>query len=373
MVVHRESGMMNVTPRLVLVAAVLLVAGGCRSTRPTVTLDDLIRNMDAQDAAATAASTTASDTPDAPVAKVADAELAALESGATTPASGGFEPLDLHAGGSLTIQADSVLRITVAEDPGLSGSYPVNSLGGIQFSYIGPVILDNLTELDAVAKIQRILLARDFQSANVTVKIMRPSYDRVRIAGGVRRPGEIKVGAGDEVSLNSALSQAGGITDDPWRTQVKIVRGGLTSIMAAYLPGEIYDLVDSQKRPYVPDVKLRNNDVVFVYGRAAVAGRRGVRERARYVLVMGEVGQPGFYRFEPSERFTMMNLMFRIGGLPSYANDKGIRVIRQSENGSEEEFKVNVREIMKEGNPELDFPLVSGDRIVVPERRISLF
>jgi protein involved in polysaccharide export with SLBB domain len=373
MVVRRESGMMNVTPRLVLVAAILLAAGGCRSSRPTVTLDDLIRNMDAQDAAAAPALTTASDTPDAPVAKVADSELASLEALAGTPGSSGFEPLDLHSGGALTIQADSVLRITVQEDPGLSGSYPVNSLGGIQFSYIGPVILDNLTEPQAAEKIRQILLNREFQSATITVKILRPSYDRVRIAGGVRRPGEIKVGAGDEVTLNSALNQVGGIIDEPWNTQVKVVRGGLTSIMAAYLPGEVYSLVDDKKRPYVPDVKLRNNDVVFVYGKSAAATRSGVRTRPRYVLVLGEVGQPGFYRFDPSERFTMMNLIFRMGSLPAYANDKGVRVIRQSDSGSEEEFKVNVREIMKEGNPELDFPLMSGDRIIVPARRISLF
>ncbi len=347
--------------------AVLLLAGGCRAPRQQVTLADLVRAMELQEAQAVGMDQ--GDAPDAPVGGSA----AASEPLSVYTESGGFEPLDLGPGaGALTIQPDSILRITVAEDPGLSGSYPVNNLGGILFGYIGPVILDNLSEAQAADKIRQILLNREFQSATVAVKILRPSYDRVRIAGEVRRPGEIKLGAGDEVTLNSALNQVGGIQDTPWRTQVKIVRGGLSSIMSAYLPGEVYDLVDDQKQPYVPDVKLRNNDVVFVYGRSA-ARRAGGRTLPRWVLVLGEVPTPGFHRFEPNERFTMLNLLFRMGGLPPYANDKSIRVIRQNAEGLEEEYRVNARDIMKEGDPELDFPLVSGDRIIVPARRLSLF
>jgi protein involved in polysaccharide export with SLBB domain len=273
--------------------------------------------------------------------------------------------------GTLTIQPDSILRISVNEDPGLGGSYPVNDIGAIALGYIGPVILYDMTVAMAGEKIERILLRRDFKTATVSVKILRPSYDRVRITGAVKRAGLIKVGAGDEVTLNNALVRAGGITGAPWETRVKVVRNGLKSMFVAYLGGEIYTLVDEAGNPSVPNVTLRNNDVAIVYSQAKQT-RRGKKVRSRWVLVLGEVGSQGFYRFEPRARFTMMNLIFRMGELPPYANDRAIRVIRQDKDGIEHEYRVNVREILKEGDPDLDFPLVSGDRIIVPARRFQI-
>lgn len=353
----------------VLALGVVWTAGcASSSSKRDVVLADLMRDMQAQDANAPVADSR--DQPDAPMQKppaVGSAET-------PVQSASNFQPFEQQSppSGALTIQADSVLRITVEEDPGLSGSYPVNELGGISLGYIGPVILENLTEQTAAQKLRNILLAREFHTATVAVKILRPSYDKVSIAGAVRRPGIIKVGAGDEVSLNSALNQAGGIIDTPWQTQVKVVRGGLTSTVAAYLPGEVYSLADESGNPRVPEVKLRNNDVAFVYAKRAQRSGK-MAEQPRWILVLGEVTAPGFHRFEPDERLTMMNLIFRIGGLPAYANDKEIRVIREDKDGISQEFRVNARQIMEEGDPELDFALQSGDRVIVPARKISLF
>ncbi|MDA0991856.1 MAG: hypothetical protein O3A51_14040, partial [Verrucomicrobia bacterium] len=118
---------------------------------------------------------------------------------------------------------------------------------------------------------------------------------------------------------------------------------------------------------------LRNNDVAFIFSRVPSRNRGVNRVLPRWVLVLGEVNEQGFYSFTPNERFTIMNLIFRMGGLPQYANDKAIRVIREDNEGIEHEYRVNAREILKEGDPDLDFKLEPGDRIVVPARRISIF
>lgn len=372
--------MKQTTGLLMLLGSVLTVlVSGCTSSssnsRRELVLADLERDIASQQAVMNPA-----DRPEAPMAKpaaVTPSETippAGVGTAPTGAVPGRYMPLDT-TGGSLTIQAESVLRITVVEDPGLSGSYSVNSLGGIQFGYVGPVILDNLTEQQAEAKISQILISREFHTATVTVKILRPSYDRVQIAGDVRRPGLIKLGAGDEVSLNNALNQVGGIMDTPWNTKVKVVRGGLNSPLAAYLPGEVYSLADAGRNPRVPDVMLRNNDAVFVQAvrQRADRGRGTAAQESRWVLVLGEVGRPGFYGFEGSERFTMMNLAFRMGGFPPYANSKSVRVIRTDKDGIEQEFRVNARKILEEGDPDLDFPLEPGDRVIVPSRGISLF
>lgn len=273
-------------------------------------------------------------------------------------------------GVSLTIQPDSQLRIAVKEDPGLGGSFMVSDIGAIKLGYIGPVILDNLTEEGAERKIRKILEGREFHTATVDVQILRASYDKLRIDGDVRRPGLIKVGAGDVVSLNNALIRAGGIQYPAKYTRIKIVRGGLLSAVWPSLPGEMYSLVDENGYPGVPDVFLRNNDVVLV---SSLAAKKSQKARSNWVLVLGEVSKEGYYSFEGTAKFTMMNLILKMNGLPRYANEKKVRVVRTDREGNEEEFVVDVRDLMEEGDPELDFDLQNGDRIIVPERRISIW
>ena len=370
--------MLNMSMNLVrfiipgIALCVFCVLSGCQSTRRDVVLSELMRQYDADASGAFEDETElpdldASDSPDIRMGTTSGGDTSG---GAARPASQLTTELSQDPG-TLTIQPDSILRISVNEDPGLGGSYPVNDIGAIALGYIGPVILYDMTVAMAGEKIERILLRRDFKTATVSVKILRPSYDRVRITGAVKRAGLIKVGAGDEVTLNNALVRAGGITGAPWETRVKVVRNGLKSMFVAYLGGEIYTLVDEAGNPSVPNVTLRNNDVAIVYSQAKQT-RRGKKVRSRWVLVLGEVGSQGFYRFEPRARFTMMNLIFRMGELPPYANDRAIRVIRQDKDGIEHEYRVNVREILKEGDPDLDFPLVSGDRIIVPARRFQI-
>ena len=62
-----------------------------------------------------------------------------------------------------------------------------------------------------------------------------------------------------------------------------------------------------------------------------------------------------------------------MGGLPPYANKKAVQIVRTDTEGHKKEFKVNVNKILDDGNPDKDVALESGDRVIVPARRISLF
>ncbi len=283
------------------------------------------------------------------------------------PPEAGYRNAD---GSDLTIQTDCLLQITVKEDPTLDGSYPVNEIGAVQMGYIGPVFLFNKTEEEAAEKIEEVLKQRDFRTANVKVRILRASYDNVRVSGAVNRPGLIRVGAGDTISLNDALLRAGGLKASATKAKVKIVRGGLLSAVAPALEGEEYLLVKEDGSPSVPDVSLRNNDIAYVYSSAP--GQGTIDER-REVLVLGEVRKQGMYQFSAAEPFTMMHLIFKMGGLPQYANKKNVKILRRDREGNEQEFVIDVEGILNDGNPDDDFPLENGDRVVVPARRISLF
>lgn len=270
----------------------------------------------------------------------------------------------------LTIQADSIVQVSVEEDTSLDGSYPVNEIGAIELGYIGPVILLNKSEAEAAAKIREVLVAREFRKASVSVKILRASYDKVQITGAVAAPGLIRIGAGDNISLNNALLRAGGLQASAKGAKIRIIRDGLLSAVGQELQGEEYSLVDADGKPSVPSVMLDNNDVARVFSSEVKASVMGGDKE---VLVIGEVSRPGVYRFAGGEPCTIMHLIFKMGGLPPYANKKQITIKRVSDDGFEENIEVDAEKILKEGNPEDDVSLFNGDRVIIPARRLSLF
>jgi len=270
---------------------------------------------------------------------------------------------------SITIQPDCLVQVSIEEDASLDGSYPVNKLGAIELGYVGPVILYNKTEKQAAAKIRDVLKNRHFKNATVKVRIMRASYDKVKVDGAVNQPGLVPIGAGDSISLNDALLRAGGLRPSARGARVRIVRGGLLSALASTLEGEEFTLVTEDGQPSIPDVTLRNNDVAYVFSSEVAAGAGGERE----VLVLGEVRKPGVYRFSANEPCTLMHLIFKMGDFPPYANTKAIRVVRRDRDGNETEMTIDARRILKDGDPAMDTTLENGDRVIVPARRLSIF
>jgi protein involved in polysaccharide export with SLBB domain len=280
--------------------------------------------------------------------------------------------------GEITIQPESILQIQVEEDPSLDGTYAVNDIGAIQFGYVGPVILYNRTEEQAVKKIQEVLRKRDFKNATVRVRMLRASYDKVQVSGEVNKPLVVRIGSGDQISVSDALLRAGGIRIASRNTKAHVIRGGMLSPVPFALEKEEFSLMDEEGRPSIPYVALRNNDILNIVTVASVAapgtpGAASAPDGGIEVIVLGEVRRPGVYRFASGEPATMMHLMFKMGGLPPYANAKSVRLLRRDSTGLEHEIKVNVSRILFDGNPEDDVPLQNADRIQVPARRIALF
>lgn len=335
-----------------ILSVTAVLSSGCAS-RGTVDLDSLLRELGVE----SGGGETASDAPDRPVSGLPD-----LGSG---PAGGVWD-----GASEITIQPDCIVQVTVKEDRSLDGNYPVNEIGAVELGYVGPVILYNKTENDAQKKISDVLRDRGFKSATVSVKILRASYDKVLVVGAVKRAGQVKIGAGEAISLNDALLRAGGLRTAVNGAMVKIVRGGLLTPFPTALEGEEYSLETEEGKPNIPDVRVRNNDVVNVFSaKAGVVEAGGEKE----VIVLGEVGRPGIYRFAADEACTMMHLVFKLGKLPMYANQKAVKIIRTSDEGEQVEMEVDIEKIINEGKPEDDIMLQNGDRIIVPARRLTLF
>jgi protein involved in polysaccharide export with SLBB domain len=255
----------------------------------------------------------------------------------------------------------------------------VNDASAIDFGYVGLVFLPDMSIEQAEAEVKRVLEGRYLKTATVSVKLAKASYDRVGVQGSVEMPGDIKIGPGATISLSDALRRAGGIRGNRENCRVKIVRGGLKTPFGPAAEGEVSSLVTEDGQLKVPDVFLRNDDLIYLFtpasdtapgvtGNVGSAGAGGKR-----VVLLGEVPRRGVIEFAENEPCTLMYLLFKIGGLPRFAKADQITVVRRNKDGTEKSFLVDGDKLMNNGKPEDDIVLETGDRIVVPARKISFF
>jgi protein involved in polysaccharide export with SLBB domain len=269
----------------------------------------------------------------------------------------------------VTIQPDTVLWVSVEEDPSLNGKYLVNEYSAIDFGYVGLVLLNDMNVDSAAMKLRGILESRYLKKATVGVKLAKASYDRVGVGGAVLNPGMLKIGPGSTISLNDALRRAGGLRLEATEARVKVIKNGLLSPFGPIAEGTIYPLVDEEGKPTIPRIDLSNSDLVYVFTRQTSTASVGEKR----ILLLGEVSRPGFVQFNGNEPCTLMHLLFKIGGLTKFAKTDGIRIIRRDKNGRETEIQADAKNLLREGNPDDDIMLENDDRIIVPTRGIKFF
>ncbi|MBL7115802.1 MAG: SLBB domain-containing protein [Kiritimatiellae bacterium] len=346
---------------------------GC-ATSPEGDLARLIAELEVMDQETSSGADLPGDIekPVSPAVDVDEAAIAAEPDVDASPAVAPDEAVASQGAGQreLTIHPNCLVQISVAEDPSLNASYSVNDFGAVELGYVGPIILMNKTEKEAAKRVQDVLTSRDFRTASVKIRILRASYGHIKVVGAVRRPGLIKIGAGDTISLNDALLRVDGLASDGRGGKVRVYRNGMLRAVPEAEGWEEFALVDEAGKPQIPNVQLRINDLAYIVPHAARRADQPLGERV--VLVLGEVGRPGFQRFEGGEPCTMMHLLFRMGSLPPFANKKEIKIVRRDDQGFEQEFLVNGETILEKGRPEDDFILEDGDRIIVPARRFTL-
>ncbi|MEI6218597.1 MAG: polysaccharide biosynthesis/export family protein [bacterium] len=269
----------------------------------------------------------------------------------------------------VTIQPETVVEVMVAEDPILSGTYEVNAASAIMFRYVGLVFLGNLTAPEARIKIKNTLeKERGFRVATVEVKIVRASYDTVRVSGWVNEPGDLRIGPGSDITLTEALLRAKGLRAQAKGIKIGVARGGLLNpVPLTPVKGkgrEEYSLVGPNGEESVPSVPLRGNDWVHIFPGDEQPVGLGEKQ---VVVVM--VDQPGVVRFSNNEPCTMIYLLAKVGKLSKWIDTRRVLVLRKDKNGNEEEIKVDVRPILEKADSSADVALEHGDRVIFKERR----
>ncbi len=118
----------------------------------------------------------------------------------------GVELLE-NTGGKYTLGPNDVIEVTVLRHPEVSGEYPINMEGNIQYEFVGDINISG-KDKDGAADIIRAALSEYIVAPEVSVKITQYNSKVVYVVGEVFRPGKIFM-RGDTITVREALVQAG--------------------------------------------------------------------------------------------------------------------------------------------------------------------
>ncbi|HZV01855.1 MAG TPA: SLBB domain-containing protein [Planctomycetota bacterium] len=179
-------------------------------------------------------------------------------------------------------------------------------------------------------------------------EIYVPPKKELHIFGSVRNPGTFALADGSRLSIDEALSLAGGFSGSADRAHVTLIRHGDTSGSA-----EAYrvNLLDDKVRAAT---QVTASDTIIVSD-----------QQRRRVFVLGNVGRQGSYELD-EEGLTVTKCLALAGGLTRIADGDAVRLYRATPEGRKV-YRVPVNTIMRKNQLENDPVLIPGDLIFVPE------
>lgn len=229
------------------------------------------------------------------------------------------------------------LQVQVYGEPGLSGPFPVDDGGSLDFPLIGSVRVEGLTAAEVGTLLRGKLVPGYLINPNVTVWLSAYHSQPVQVLGAVSKPGLYFLHK--PTTVLQILSEAGGVSKDGVN-EVRITHGGMKD-QVVVVP---YDQLMTQG---VGEFALSAGDIVFV--------------PQSLVSVMGRVGKPGEISFR--EGLTVSQSIAAAGGALSTAALGRVYILR-----GDERIRVNLRKILS--GKGVDIVVKPGDRIFVPESSV---
>ncbi|MDA0322171.1 MAG: polysaccharide biosynthesis/export family protein [Verrucomicrobia bacterium] len=246
---------------------------------------------------------------------------------------------------------EDVLEIRVADEPGLSGEYPVSEEGTIVYPLLGalPVKGKEITEITSV--IRERLGADYLVSPQVAIYIKSYGSKKVAVLGDVPSPGFYTLQK--DRSILSVLADAG-LPLSGGDRQIIITRAHSAEADAELRVPIVLSLEKLQSPWHTAEpVVLGAGDRVYV--KSDTEGK---------VFVQGKVKRPGTLTLRAG--MTLMEAINSAGGLAEFGSLKGVRVVRESKEGADV-ISVDLNAVL-EGDRSNDVPLEDGDIIIVPRR-----
>ncbi len=146
----------------------------------------------------------------------------------------------LNATEGYQLEPGNRVRVTVFNEPSLSGDFTLDPVGNINMPLVGNVPSAGLTGKLLAARIEEYLSRNRFvQSPNVSVEVQtfRPFY----VMGEVRQPGEFQYNSG--MTVLSAIARAGGYD---YRARIEEV------VLVRMIDGKQVEYRANERTPILP-------------------------------------------------------------------------------------------------------------------------
>ena len=154
------------------------------------------------------------------------------------------------------IQPTDILIIDVVNEPKLAGKeFRVSANGEVSYPYIGAVKAADRTPIEVQAEIKRLLEADYLVNAQVLVQVKEFRKRLVSVLGQVARPGLVEIPAERRLSVNEAITIAGGFTRLARTSDIQLTRIGRSEPLRFTAE----ELRNPDKAVY-----LEQGDVIFV-------------------------------------------------------------------------------------------------------------
>ncbi len=278
---------------------------------------------------------------------------------ADAPAMGGGGTL----GADYVIGPEDVLTIEVMNVPELKQTLRVENDGTIPVRLLGHIKAAGLTTERLRKDLEKEWGESYLEDPKVTIFIREFHAQPISVIGAVVKPGLYQL-TGPR-TLIEVLSMAGGLgtrgANQPGRFLYITRKDGFDDLQLAEgmeqtAPDQIeIDLKQLvQTRDPALNIKMKPFDIVSV-------------SKAGIVYVIGAVGKPGGFVMEDRERVTVLQALSMAGGASQFAKKSGARIVREGENGSRQEIKVDLGKVVK-GTAE-DVEMAANDILIVPDSK----
>ena len=85
----------------------------------------------------------------------------------------------------------------------------------------------------------------------------------------------------------------------------------------------------------------------------------------RQIRVVGEAAKPQAIAFR--RNMTVLDVMIQVGGLTEFASGNRAVLVRSGTNGTRENFRLRLNDLLKEGNVAANAYVLPGDVIIIPQ------
>jgi len=270
-------------------------------------------------------------------------------SGSSAPAAPGAQtqpPQSIaNRSSDYVVGAQDILKITVFDEPTMSGSYRVDGDGSFQYPMLGRVAVRGMRVREVEQMLKTKLEDGYIRRAQVAVDVEQFRSRSIFVVGEVRAPGKYPMTA--QMSLIEALAAAGSMTAAA-SSEVMILRPHNAGSAQALTPEQVdqsnvtrVNLADLQLGRLSQNVTLVEGDTIFV-------------PKAEKFFITGQVRSPGAYTYERG--LTVLQAISLAGGLTEKGSSRRIKVIRAVK-GKKTQQGINVADAIQ-----------PGDTLVIPQR-----